>query len=163
MQLSCLMVEQSFTCLYTCMHVCIKMPLQYMSAFPSTANGCTFMCMVISFRHCLMCLLEKSVHVHIGVRSVVGVHCLRTAIATVLRGDSINGWLCHFGLKCSSFTCVNVGTSGRSACTPWGNLMYKSVQEANQLASRILDQQKYIRYWFLFFNTMLRHASCMIE
>lgn len=65
----------------------------------------------------------------------------RMALATVMRGDWVNGWLCHFGLKCSSFTCVNTGTSARSACTPLGNMAYKSVREANMLASRILDSK----------------------
>ena len=100
---------------------------------------------------CLICVLLKSQSWFISVYGYyVELHRLRTAIATALRGDSINGWLCHFGLKCSSFTCVNVGTSGRSACTPWGILEYQSVQNGNMLASRILDQQKIYTLLFCF-------------
>lgn len=62
----------------------------------------------------------------------------RLAIATILLGDYANGWLCHFGLKCSTFTTVNCGTSGRTPCTPYGNLQYTSVHEGNVLASRTL-------------------------
>ena len=61
----------------------------------------------------------------------------RLAIAVILLGDDVNGWVCHFGLKCSSWTTMNAGTSGRTACTPLGNLFYRSVQEGNCLASRI--------------------------
>ena len=60
----------------------------------------------------------------------------RTALAIMLRGDSVNGWLAHFGLKCSSWTAVNSGTSGRSPCTAIGNTDYKSVRDGNCLGSR---------------------------
>lgn len=71
---------------------------------------------------------------------------LRTAIATVLRGNFEEGWLCHFGLKCSSFTTVNVGISNRSPCSGFGNTSYRSVREANLLASRILGLTKSADY-----------------
>lgn len=61
---------------------------------------------------------------------------LRLAIATILMGDCRDGWVCHFGLKCSSWTTMNCGTSGRTACTAIGNIFYKSVREGNLLASR---------------------------
>lgn len=60
----------------------------------------------------------------------------RTALAIMLRGDSVSGWLAHFGLKCSSWTAVNSGTSGRSPCTAIGNTDYKSVRDGNCLGSR---------------------------
>lgn len=63
---------------------------------------------------------------------------LRLAIATILLGDYVNGWVCHFGLKCSTFSTMNCGTSGRTPCTPYGNFQYTSVLEGNELASRIL-------------------------
>ena len=62
----------------------------------------------------------------------------RLAISTVLLGDHINGFVSHFGLKCSSFSPVNAGTSGRTPCTPYGNFHYTSVLEGNCLASRKL-------------------------
>ena len=73
----------------------------------------------------------------------------RLAIATILLGDQAAGWLCHFGLKCSSFTPVNAGTSGRSPCCAIGNIHYKSVLEGNCLASRklgvVLSHQKSLK------------------
>ena len=53
----------------------------------------------------------------------------RLAVSTVLLGDHINGFVSHFGLKCSSFSPVNAGTSGRTPCTPYGNFHYPSVLE----------------------------------
>lgn len=46
------------------------------------------------------------------------------------------GWLVHFGLKCSSWTAVNSGTSGRTICTPIGNTLYESVVNGNCLAKQ---------------------------
>ena len=70
----------------------------------------------------------------------------RLAISTILLGDHESGWVAHFGLKCSSFTTMNCGTSGRSPCTPCGNLGFTSVQEGNTLASRFLGlQQKHAK------------------
>ena len=62
---------------------------------------------------------------------------LRTALLVMLRGDYKGGWLAHFGLKCSSWTVVNAGTSGRSPCSALGNTDYQSVREGNCLGSRI--------------------------
>lgn len=42
----------------------------------------------------------------------------------------------HFGLKCSSFCRVNVGTSFRSACTSIGWTLYNSVACSNKLLER---------------------------
>ena len=53
----------------------------------------------------------------------------------ILRGD-VEGFLCHFGLKCSSWCTINAGTSLRSAATSIGNSDYESVCQANQMASR---------------------------
>ena len=44
----------------------------------------------------------------------------------------------HFGLKCSSMCKVNVGTSGRSACSSEGYDRYPSVMLSNMLLERIL-------------------------
>ena len=63
---------------------------------------------------------------------------LRTAIRIVLSGNWEKGWICHFGLKCSSWTRIIVGTSGRSACSAIGNMNYQSVREANCMGSRML-------------------------
>ena len=65
------------------------------------------------------------------------VSSARTALATLLKGDSVNGWLAHFGLKCSSWTPVNSGTSSRSPCSSIGNFEFGSVRDANCLGSRI--------------------------
>lgn len=66
----------------------------------------------------------------------IGSSRLRTAIATVLKGDWERGWICHFGLKCASWTSINSGTSSRSPCCAIGNTNYKSVFDANLMASR---------------------------
>ena len=42
----------------------------------------------------------------------------------------------HFGIKCSSFSKVNVGTSRRSACDALGFSEYLSVQQGNILLER---------------------------
>ena len=42
----------------------------------------------------------------------------------------------HFGIKCSSFCKVNVGTSMRSACTSIGKTDYPSVFLSNRLLER---------------------------
>ncbi|CAK9093029.1 unnamed protein product [Durusdinium trenchii] len=62
----------------------------------------------------------------------------RTALAMMLRGDWIQGWVAFFGLKCSTWTSVNAGTSGRSACSSIGNCEYKSVRDGNCLGSRMI-------------------------
>ena len=48
----------------------------------------------------------------------------RTAISCLLRGDSVERFLAHFGLKCSSFTPVNAGTSSRAPCCSIGNMEF---------------------------------------
>ena len=60
----------------------------------------------------------------------------RTALATILRGDVRQGWLSLWALKCSSWTAVNAGTSGRSPCSSIGNTEYASVRDGNCLGSR---------------------------
>ena len=62
---------------------------------------------------------------------------------TVLRGDP-QGFLNHFGLKCSSWTSVNSGTSARSICSSVGMTDYCSVAEANLMASRKLACTKQV-------------------
>ena len=44
----------------------------------------------------------------------------------------------HFGIKCSSFCKVNVGTSQRSACTSLGQVLHPSVRLSNKLLERTL-------------------------
>lgn len=51
----------------------------------------------------------------------------------------MEGWVSHFGLKCSSWTAVNSGTSSRSPCSSIGNTEYKSVCDGNCLGSRNLE------------------------
>ena len=60
-------------------------------------------------------------------------------MATVLnaRPDA----LVFLGMKCSSFSAVNRGTSGRSIICGLGNLSYRSVQEANLMLCRTLDSK----------------------
>ncbi len=50
----------------------------------------------------------------------------------------LNEFACHFGIKCSSFCKVNVGTSMRSACTSLGFMCYQSVSISNKLLERHL-------------------------
>ena len=76
----------------------------------------------------------------------------RLAISSLLLGDYVNGWVAHFGLKCSTFSTMNCGTSGRTPCTPCGNWEFPSVLEGNLLASRCLgtelQNQTLFQYWF---------------
>lgn len=62
--------------------------------------------------------------------------CQRLAILCMLRTVAAD-FCAHFGLKCSSFCRVNVGTSYRSACTAIGLHFYKSVASSNKLLERI--------------------------
>lgn len=92
---------------------------------------------------CLFCMMRVQKVYLAGLRTwacFVKPNRLRTAIAVVLRGNFDEGWLCPFGLKCSSFSQVNLGTSDRSPCNPYGNQQFTSVKEANILASRNLGQ-----------------------
>ena len=62
----------------------------------------------------------------------------RTALAVIMRGDYEEGWMAFFGLKCSTWTSVNAGTSSRSACSSVGNTEFASVRDGNCLGSRNL-------------------------
>ena len=62
---------------------------------------------------------------------------LRLCILMVLRGMP-NTFGAHFGIKCSSFCKVNVGTSQRSACTSLGQVLHPSVRLSNKLLERTL-------------------------
>ncbi|CAE7939449.1 unnamed protein product [Symbiodinium necroappetens] len=57
------------------------------------------------------------------------------AIVTLLKckPHSFAIWL---GIKCSSWTSINRGTSMRSACDPWGDRGKPSVREANRMLER---------------------------
>ena len=68
----------------------------------------------------------------------VDMPAIRTALATLMRGDHDKGWLSAFALKCASWTAVNSGTSGRSPCSSVGNTGHESVRDANCLGSRKL-------------------------
>ena len=46
----------------------------------------------------------------------------------------------HFGIKCASFSKMNVGTSRRSACSAIGYIAYESVRLANTLLERTGNQ-----------------------
>lgn len=70
---------------------------------------------------------------------------LSLATIAILHGDP-TGFLVHFGIKCSTWTPVNAGTSGRSACSSIGNTSFDSVLEGNLMASRILC----VEYWHSF-------------
>lgn len=62
---------------------------------------------------------------------------LSLAIVLILKGkmDQLMVW---FGIKCSSWIGVNVGTSGRSPCNPFGRYWYKSVGDANTMLERTI-------------------------
>ena len=61
---------------------------------------------------------------------------LRLAIISLLKA-TLNNFACHFGIKCSSFCKVNIGTSMRSACTSLGFTVYNSVRSSNKLLERM--------------------------
>jgi hypothetical protein len=56
-------------------------------------------------------------------------------VATILRGDS-DDLLVLLGMKCSSWSRVNQGTSMRQPCCPDGDSSKKSVFTANCMAAR---------------------------
>ena len=60
---------------------------------------------------------------------------LRLAVLSLLRTVRGN-FMCHFGIKCSSFSHMNSGTSQRSPCASTGYEAYTSVQNANTLVER---------------------------
>ena len=60
---------------------------------------------------------------------------LRLAILVMLKGV-MNNFAAHFGIKCSSFCKVNIGTSMRSACTAMGFTEFASVWSSNMLLER---------------------------
>lgn len=80
------------------------------------------------------------------LKSLVVISHAKDSIATVLRGDFDGGWMCHFGLKCASWTSINMGTSGRSVCTSIGNFLLPSVAEGNKLASRKLGHFLFMQH-----------------
>ena len=45
--------------------------------------------------------------------------------------------IAHFGVKCSSSTAINTGTSRRSFLLPLGDVSKKSVVDSNCLVSRL--------------------------
>lgn len=61
----------------------------------------------------------------------------RLCIALVLKGRT-DELLVLLGMKCSSFSIVNLGTSRRAVCCPWGDWTKPSVRFANAMASRKL-------------------------
>lgn len=63
------------------------------------------------------------------VRPRLAILCLLGAV----RGN----FACHFGVKCSSFSKMNTGTSMRSPCASIGYFFYRSVHVGNQLVERI--------------------------
>ena len=54
---------------------------------------------------------------------------------SILRGFEDN-FACHFGIKCASFSKMNVGTSMRSPHASIGFVDYPSVSTANMLLER---------------------------
>ena len=62
----------------------------------------------------------------------------RLAILGLLRCTQ-DDFASHFGIKCSSFSKMNVGTSRRSACDALGNFQYLSVQLGNALLERTVS------------------------
>ena len=61
----------------------------------------------------------------------------RLAIVALLR-CSVGEFCAWFGIKCSSFTSINRGTSARSACSSTGDPSKPSVVEANRMLERWL-------------------------
>lgn len=59
-------------------------------------------------------------------------------IMAVLRGDNVEGFLTHAGLKCSSWVPVNRGTSSRAACCSIGDMSQPSVVSSNCMISRTI-------------------------
>ena len=62
----------------------------------------------------------------------------RLAILCILRAVA-GDFAAHFGIKCASFSKMNVGTSLRSACATLGCTAFKSVHESNRLLERTAD------------------------
>ena len=65
----------------------------------------------------------------------VSFNC-RLCIATLLRART-RKCVVLLGMKCSSFTVVNMGTSMRSPCCPYGDTSKPSVYMSNMIGARI--------------------------
>ena len=61
-----------------------------------------------------------------------------------------DGFIAWFGVKCSSSTAINVGTSRRSFLLPEGDVSKRSVAESNCLVAR---QGRAFRFVFLNYNS----------
>ncbi|CAK9102751.1 unnamed protein product [Durusdinium trenchii] len=72
-----------------------------------------------------------------NVMNILTPEGMALAIRCILRGDP-TGFLCHFGLKCSTWSTVNVGTSCRSERSSLGNCDHESVRSGNAMASRVI-------------------------
>ena len=83
----------------------------------------------------------------------------------MLRGNIDEGWLTHFGLKCSSNTAVNAGTSSRSVCSSIGNTDFQSVRDSNCLGSRTSEciTSKHVRFDFKNSNVDSIYYSCIYK
>ena len=66
----------------------------------------------------------------------------RVALVAMLQSREDDS-ICWFGVKCSSSSSMNVGTSRRSYLLPEGDVSKISVQESNTLVSRCLASQSY--------------------
>lgn len=72
------------------------------------------------------------------VHALTSNHCPtqpRLAVLALLR-CIVDDFACHFGIKCSSFSKMNIGTSRRSPCSSLGYAEYPSVQLGNILLER---------------------------
>ena len=65
----------------------------------------------------------------------------RLCIIFLLKGRS-HDFLAWYGIKCSSWTQINVGTSSRAACCSAGNMLMASVGQANRMLERTWDDSE---------------------
>lgn len=80
-------------------------------------------------------VLTHLIYVNRSFKCINAWHMLRLAILYLLRAKP-NDFACHIALKCASFSKMNIRTSCRSPCTPYGYEDYASVKLANMLMER---------------------------
>ena len=103
------------------------------------------------------CLYDTIRHLEIFLQRITHQTCtfalsypglkLRLAIITLMK-CYMDEFACHYGIKCSSFCKVNVGTSMRAACASLGHILYESVHTSNKLLERkLLSKMVSLTWW----------------
>ena len=110
--------------------------------FPIWDSDSGFLCLVkYENQLSLTCQTNPELYTIWGLAQcviTVGDVNLRLALATILNCKH-GQFTCLCAIVCSSFTTINMATSGRTTCTPLGREDLPYVQMANRMAARFPD------------------------